>query len=438
MQASVETTQGLERRLTITVPAEKFDQELDGRLRQLAKTQRIDGFRPGKVPAKVIKKRFGAAVSQDVAGELMQRNFFEAIMAEKLNPAGAPALEPAARKEGEDFTFVATFEVYPEVSIGAFDELSVEKQVASVEDADLDNMLETLRKQHATWAVVDAAAEDDNQATIDFVGTIDGEEFDGGKAEAFKLVIGSGRMIPGFEEGVKGKKAGEEFDIDVTFPEEYHAENLKGKAAKFAIKLTQVEALELPEINEEFVKKFGVESGQVEDLKVEVGKNMKRELEQTLKNNTKEQVLDALVNANEIEVPKSLLANEVDVLRQQAMQRFGGQVDPKNMPELPAELFEEQAARRVKVGLLLGEVIKVNELKVEEARVTAIIENAASAYEDPQEVISYYQSNKEALQNIQNVALEEQAVEFILEKSKVVEKETTFEEVMNKAAANAQ
>ncbi|RJG42177.1 trigger factor [Motilimonas pumila] len=438
MQASVETTQGLERRLTITVPAEKFDQELDGRLRQLAKTQRIDGFRPGKVPAKVIKKRFGAAVSQDIAGELMQRNFFEAIMAEKLNPAGAPALEPAARQEGEDFTFVATFEVYPEVAIGAFDELSVEKQVASVEDADLDNMLETLRKQHATWSIVDAAAADDNQATIDFVGTIDGEEFEGGKAEAFKLVIGSGRMIPGFEEGVKGKKAGEEFDIDVTFPEEYHAENLKGKAAKFAIKLTQVEALELPEINEEFVKKFGVESGQVEDLKTEVGKNMKRELEQTLKNNTKEQVLDALVNANEIEVPKSLLASEVDVLRQQAVQRFGGQVDPKNMPELPAELFEEQAARRVKVGLLLGEVIKANELKVEEARVTTIIENAASAYEDPQEVISYYQSNKEALQNIQNVALEEQAVEFILEKSKVVEKETTFEEVMNKAAANAQ
>ncbi|MCE0557586.1 MULTISPECIES: trigger factor [unclassified Motilimonas] len=437
MQASVETTQGLERRLTITVPGENFDKELNSRLSQLAKTQRIDGFRPGKVPAKVIQKRFGAAVSNEVAGELMQRNFFEAIMAEKLNPAGAPALEPSERKAGEDFTFVATFEVYPEVALGDFAALEVEKKTATVTDADLDNMLVTLQKQHATWVEVDAPAADENQATIDFVGTIDGEEFDGGKAEGFKLAIGAGRMIPGFEDGVKGKKAGESFDIDVTFPEEYHAENLKGKAAKFAITLSKVEALELPEINEEFVKKFGVESGDIEALKAEVKKNMTRELEQTLKNSVKEQVLDAVVKANEIDVPKSLVASEVDVLRQQAMQRFGGQMDPKNMPELPAELFEEQAVRRVKVGLLLGEVIRSNELKVDEARVDAIIENAASAYEDPAEVVAYYKGNKEALQNIQNVALEEQAVEFILEKAKVVEKETTFDEVMNKAAANA-
>ncbi|MCE2570123.1 trigger factor [Motilimonas eburnea] len=437
MQASVETTQGLERRLTITVPGENFDKELDSRLRQLAKTQRIDGFRPGKVPAKVIKKRFGAAVSNEVAGELMQRNFFEAIMAEKLNPAGAPAFTPNERKEGDDFTFVATFEVYPEVALGDFSALEVEKKVASVTDADLDNMLVTLQKQHATWAEVDTAADDENQVTIDFVGSIDGEEFDGGKAEGFKLAIGSGRMIPGFEEGVKGKKAGESFEIDVTFPEDYHAENLKGKAAKFAITVSKVEALELPEVNEEFVKKFGVASGDLEELKAEVKKNMARELEQTLKNTVKEQVLDAVVNANEIDVPKALVANEVDVLRQQAMQRFGGQVDPKNMPELPAELFEEQAVRRVKVGLLLGEVIRSNELKVDEARVDAIIENAASAYEDPAEVVAYYKGNKEALQNIQNVALEEQAVDFVLEKAKVVEKEATFDEVMNKAAANA-
>lgn len=437
MQASVETTQGLERRLTITVPGEKFDKELDSRLRQIAKTQRIDGFRPGKAPAKVIQKRFGSAVSNEVAGELMQRNFFEAIIAEKLNPAGAPALTPNERKTGDDFTFVATFEIYPEVTLGDFAALEVEKKVATVTDADLDNMLVTLQKQHATWAEVDTAAADENQATIDFVGTIDGVEFDGGKAEGFKLAIGSGRMIPGFEEGVKGKKAGESFDIDVTFPEEYHAENLKGKAAKFAITLNKVEALQLPEINEEFVKKFGVESGDIEALKTEVKKNMARELEQTLKNSVKEQVLDAVVKANEIEVPKSLVASEVNVLRQQAMQRFGGQMDPKNMPELPAELFEEQAVRRVKVGLLLGEVIRSNELKVDEARVNAIIENAASAYEDPAEVVAYYKGNKEALQNIQNVALEEQAVDFVLEKAKVVEKETTFDEVMNKAAANA-
>ncbi len=437
MQVSVETTQGLERRLTITVPADNYDQELKNRLRQLAKTQRIDGFRPGKVPPSVIEKRYGKAVSQEVAGELMQRNFFEAVIAEKLNPAGAPALEPAERTSGEDFQFVATFEIYPEVALKELADIEVEKQTAAVGDEDLAKMVETLRKQHATWNEVEKAAADEDQVTVDFEGKVDGEIFEGGKADGFKLVLGSGRMIPGFEDGIQGKKAGEEFDVEVTFPEDYHAENLKGKAAQFAIKLTLVEELELPEITEEFVQKFGVESGDLEALKTEVKKNMVRELEQTLKNNVKEKVLDALLAANQIDVPKSLTDNEVNVLRQQAMQRFGGQMDPKNMPELPAELFEEQAIRRVKVGLLLGEVIKANELKVDDARVQSIIETTASAYEDPKEVVEYYNNNKEMLQNIQNVAMEEQAVELILEKAKVTEKEAAFDEVMNKAQAGA-
>lgn len=434
MQVSVESTQGLERVLTITVAAEAFDKEFDGRIRHLSKTQRVDGFRPGKVPASVITKRFGAAVEQEVAGEMMQRNFYEAIVAEKLNPAGAPAVAPTPRKKGEDFVFTATFEVYPEIALNALEELAVEKVDSAVEDADLDNMLVTLQKQHADWKEVKRKSKKDDQVTIDFEGSIDGETFEGGKAEGFKIVLGSDRMIPGFEKGIIGHKAGEEFTIDVTFPEEYHAENLKGKEAQFAITLTTVEQQILPELDEEFVKKFGIEDGDLEALKADVKKNMQRELEQVLKNTAKDNVLNALVESNEVEVPKALVEGEVNVLRKQAMERYGQNMDPKNMPELPAELFTEQAEKRVKVGLLLGEVIKTNELTVDQEKVTSLIENAASAYENPAEVVEYYKNNKELMQNMENVALEEQAVDFIIEKAKVTSVTKSFDELMNKPA----
>jgi trigger factor len=435
MQVSVEATQGLERTLNITVPADVFEKEYDSRIRHLSKTQRVDGFRPGKVPASVIAKRFGAAIEQEVAGEIMQRHFFEAVVAEKLNPAGAPQVAPQPRKKGEDFTFTATFEVYPEVTLAALEELAVEKESAEITDEDLDKMITTLRKQHATWTAVDREAANDDQVKLDFEGSIDGEVFEGGKAENFEIVLGSGRMIPGFEDGILGHKAGEEFTIDVNFPEEYHAENLKGKAAQFAIKLNAVEEQVLPEMTADFVKKFGVESGEVEDLKADVKKNMARELEQTLKNSVKDNVLTALVEANNIDVPKALVDGEVDVLRKQAVERYGQQMDPKNMPELPAELFTEQAEKRVKVGLVLGEVIKANELKVDEDKVTALIESAASAYENPAEVVEYYKNHKEMMQNMENVALEEQAIDFILEKAKVTEVNKSFDEVMNKTVA---
>lgn len=435
MQVSVESTQGLERTLTITVAAEVFEKEFDRRIRHLSKTQRVDGFRPGKVPASVIIKRFGPAIEQEVAGEVMQRNFFEAVMAEKLNPAGAPKVAPKARKKGEEFVFTATFEVYPEVTLMALEELAVEKETAEVTDADLDKMIETLRKQHATWKSVERKSENDDQVTLDFEGSIDGEIFEGGKAKGFQIVLGSNRMIPGFEAGIVGQKADSEFTIDVKFPDEYHAENLKGKDAKFAIKLTTVEEQILPEVTAEFVKKFGVEDGELATLKTDVKQNMLRELEQVLKNSAKDNVLTALVNSNEIEVPKALITSEVDVLRKQAMERYGKQMDPESLPELPAELFSEQAEKRVKVGLLLGEVIKVNELKVDQDKVSALIESAASAYENPTEVVEYYKNNKEMMQNMENVALEEQAVDFILGKAKVTDVNKAFDEVMNKTVA---
>lgn len=433
MQVSVETTKGLERRLTITVPAEKVDVAVKSRLQQLAKTQRVNGFRPGKVPVTVIQKRFGQAVRQEIAGEVMQRNFYEAIVQEKLNPAGMPAFELKKDSQGEDLEFVASFEVYPEVEIKDLSKIQVEKPVVEIADKDLDNMMDTLRKQHATWKEGKRKAKKDDRVTIDFVGTIDDEEFEGGKAEGFQLELGKGRMIPGFEDPIVGKKAGEEVVADVTFPEDYHAEKLKGKAAQFTIKVTKVEGLDLPEVNEEFAKLFGVEDGGVEALRAEVRKNMQRELEQTLKNQVKEQVLKGLLENNQVDLPKALVDQEINVLRQQALQRFGNQ-QQGNMPELPAELFEENARRRVSIGLLLGEVIKQKELKVDAAKVEALIETTASAYEDPAEVVSYYKTNKELMQQMNNIALEDQAVESVLAEAKVKEVKKAFDEIMNRQA----
>lgn len=436
MQVSVETTQGLERRLTITVPAEQVTGEVNNRLRQLAKTRRIDGFRPGKAPLTVIKKMFGPSVEADVAGDLMQRNFFEAVMSEKLNPAGMPTMEPAPIKAGEDFTFTATFEVYPEVAVTGLDAVAVEKPQAEVTDADLDKMIDTLRKQHADWTEADRAAEDGDRVTMNFVGSVDGEEFEGGKADDFVLVLGSGRMIPGFEDGLLGKKAGDEFTIEVTFPEEYHAENLKGKPASFAITLTKVEAQQLPELTEEFVKRFGIADGTVDGLKAEVRKNMERELAQALKASVKEQVIDGLLEQNAIDVPQSLIDSEVDTLRKQALQRFGG-LDAKNAPQLPAELFKDQAERRVRVGLILGELIKANEIKADDAKVQEIIASMASAYEDPAEVVAYYNDNPQLLENVRSLAVEDQAIEFVLAQAKVTDKQVSFDEVMNKPGMGA-
>ena len=432
MQVTVETLEGLERRLNITVPAANIEDAVTAELRNIAKNRRFDGFRKGKVPMKMVAKMYGKAVRQDVMGEVMQRHFIEAIVKEKINPAGAPTFAPVENNEGADLVFNATFEVYPEVELKGLENITVEKPAVEVKDADVAEMIETLRKQQATWTEVDTAADAGSRATIDFVGSIDGEEFEGGKAENFPLEMGAGRMIPGFEDGIVGKTAGMEFEIDVNFPEDYHAENLKGKAAKFAIKVNKVEARELPELNEEFVAKFGATDG-VEGLKAEVRKNMERELKQAVKNRIKEQAIDGLVNENNIDVPSALIDQEIGVLRQQAAQRFGGNTEAAD--QLPRELFEEQAKRRVVVGLLLGEVIKTEELKADDEKVKAIIEEMATAYEDPSEVIAYYEQNEQMMNNMRNVALEEQAIDAIIAKAQVSDKEVSFNELMNQQPA---
>ncbi|MGL5007661.1 MAG: trigger factor [Plesiomonas sp.] len=433
MHVSVETTQGLERRMTITVAADVIETAVRNELQRMAKNVRVDGFRKGKVPMSLVTKRYGQSVRQDVVGEVMQRNFIDAIIKEKINPAGAPTFMPNQMVEGQDFSFAVTFEVYPEITLKGLETIAVEKPVVDVTDADVANMIDVLRKQQATWKATDRAAEAEDRVTVDFTGSVDGEVFEGGKATDFALAMGQGRMIPGFEEGIVGHKAGEEFTIDVTFPAEYHAENLKGKAAQFAIVLKQVEERELPELTVEFVQRFGVADGSIDGLKAEIRKNMTRELSTAVKNRVKTQVLDGLLAANEFDIPTPLIDGEIDVLRQQAAQRFGAQGNKAF--ELPRELFEEQARRRVQIGLLLGEVIKTSEMKADDVRVNALIEEMASAYEDPSEVVAYYAKNEELMNNMRNVALEEQAIDAVLAKANVTEKAATFDELMNQAPA---
>lgn len=429
MQVSVETTQGLGRRVTITVPAADIQKAVDSELKKAAKTVRIDGFRKGHVPMSMVKQRYGMSVLNDVLGDLMQRNFINAIIENKVNPVGAPDYKPEQYKEGEDFVYSVEFEVFPEIELKDLESIEVVKPIVTVKDEDVDNMLETLRKQQAEWKDKEGEVAAEDRVTVDFNGSIDGEEFEGGKAEDFVLAMGQGRMIPGFEEGLIGHKAGEEFTIDVTFPEDYHAENLKGKKAQFAINLKKVEERELPELTEAFIKRFGIADGSVDGLRAEVRKNMERELKNAIRTRVKSQVIDGLVKANEVDVPAAAVDSEIEVLQRQAAQRFGG--DEKQALQLPRELFEEQAKRRVIVGLLLGEVINSNELKAEDERVKALIDEMASAYEDPSEVVEFYNKNEQLMNNIRNLALEEQAVEKILATAKVTEKETNFTELMN-------
>ena len=429
MQVSVETTQGLERRATITVPADVIENEVKRLLKDEYRNRRINGFRKGKVPPNVLQKLFGKEARARAASNLMQSKYFEAMIQEKINPVGMPAIEPKVNEEGQDLQFVATFEVYPEVKVAALDKLAVEKPDVEVTDKDVDTMLDTLRKQHASWKEIKRKSKKGERITIDFTGSVDGEEFEGGKATDFALELGEGRMIPGFEDQIIGMKTGEEKTITVTFPEDYHAENLKGKEAQFVIVAKKVEERDLPELTDEFVSLFGIKDGGVDALKAEVRKNMERELKNAVQSKVKEQVLKGLVEHNDVDLPKAMVDQEIDVLRRQAMQRFGG--NQAQLPQLPADLFEEQAKERVKVGLLLGEVIRGNELKVDEKKVDEIIENNASAYEDPAEVIAYYKGNEEMMQQIRNVALEEQAIEFILSQAKVKAKKTSFDELMN-------
>ncbi|MFM7784410.1 MAG: trigger factor, partial [Gammaproteobacteria bacterium] len=323
MQVSVEITSGLGRRLTIGVPAERIESEVNARLEKAARTVRIKGFRPGKVPVKVVRQRFGAGVRQEVLGEVMTQSFYEAVRQEDLRPAGQPTIEPRSMADGHDLEFTASFEVYPEIDLVDFARINLEKPVAEVQDADVDRMIEVLRNQQATWAAVERPAASGDRVNIDFLGRRDGEAFEGGTAKGSELVLGSGRMVPGFEAGIEGMAAGETRTIDITMPEDYHAEALKGAAVQFEITVNSVSARELPELEDGFFQRFGVTEGGMDAFRVEVRSNMERELRQALRNKLKARVLDSLLERTEVEVPLSLVAQEIVSLRRQALRQFG-------------------------------------------------------------------------------------------------------------------
>ena len=432
MQVSVENTSALERRMTIGVPAERIETEVNKRLQQTARKAKIPGFRPGKVPMSVIRQRYEDGARQEALGDLIQATFYEAVVEQKLNPAGAPSVEPKTFEKGKDLEYVATFEVFPEFSVAGFESVTVERLSADVADSDLDNMLEILRKQNVRYEAADRAAASEDQLNIDFVGKIDGEAFAGGSATGTQLVLGSGRMIPGFEDGLVGAKAGEERVLNLTFPEDYQNLELAGKTAEFTVTVNTVSAPTLPELNETFFKQFGIKETNIEGFRTEVRKNMERELRQAIKSKVKNQVMDGLLAANPIEVPKALLENEVNRLRVQAVQQFGGNIKPD---QLPAELFEEQAKRRVELGLIVAEVVKQFDLKPDDTRVRELIQEMASAYQEPEQVVAWYYKNEQQMNEVRSVVLEEQVVDTVLQKASVTDKAVSYEEAVKPVEA---
>ncbi len=418
--------------MSVTVPASQLESQVNNRLQQTAKKAKIAGFRPGKVPMSEIKRRFGQEAERDAVGDLIQKSFYEAVVEQKLNPAGSPSIEPKSIEAGKDLEYVAVFEVFPEFTVAGFEGITVERLSAEVADADLDKMLDILRKQNTRFEVADRAAQNEDQLNIDFVGKVDGEVFAGGSAKGTQLVLGSGRMIPGFEEGLVGAKAGEERVLNLTFPEDYQNLDLAGKTAEFTVTVNTVSEPKLPELNEEFFAQFGIKESGIDGFRTEVRKNMERELRQAIKSKVKNQVMDGLLATNPIEVPKALLSNEVDRLRVQAVQQFGGNIKPD---QLPAELFEEQAKRRVVLGLIVAEVVKQFDLKPDEARVREMIQEMASAYQEPEQVVSWYYKNEQQLNEVRSVVLEEQVVDTVLQKASVTDKSVSYEEAVKPVEA---
>lgn len=433
MQVSIETTSGLQRVMTIGVPADQVEKTVTEELKRIAKGQKVDGFRKGKpLPPKVAKRMFGKQARLEAVYQQMQQTFFEAVQKEEVKLAGMPQFEPTVDEEGKDLEFKASFEVYPEIELADFSSIEVEQKTAEVSDKDIDTMLETLQKQNANWNDSTDAAADGDRVIIDFEGIIDGEVFEGGSATDYTLTLGSNSMIPGFETGLVGAKAEEEKTLDLNFPEDYHKEDLKGKAVQFKVTVKTVQKPELPEMTPEFFKTFGVEAESEDEFRAEVRKNMERELKRALESITKQQVVDGLIANNEIDVPESIIEQEIDRLRQQAVQQFGGAeyMDPSR---LPAELFHDQAKKRVQIGLLMNAVIDSNDIKPSDDKVNEIIEEMAVTYENPQEVRDYYANNAEQKSQVEALALEAQVVDKVLATAKVSQAEGTYEEIIQAA-----
>lgn len=427
MQVSVESVEGLQRRMTVEVPVEKVDQAVESRLKSMARTVRMDGFRPGKVPLKVLRQRFGQQAKQEAYGELIQSTFHEATVQEQLKPAGEPRIE--LKEADEVFGYIAEFEVMPEVALSDLDGAELKRDVAEVTEDDVHSMIEKLRKQRTTWNAVDRPAQDEDQVKVSFVGTIDGEAFEGGSAEDVPLVLGSGMMIDGFEQAIHGAEPGSSLSIDLEFPEDYRVEDLAGKPVTFDITVKEVLEPVLPHIDEDFAKALGVTEGTEEALREEVRGNMKRELAQRLRAQLKQNVMTLLLEKHDFDIPSVMIDSEAQRMKEhsrQEMERSGQQ----GGVDLPLDAFKEDAERRVKLGLILAELVKVEGLKVDEARLRELAVEQASAYENPDEVVNFYLTDRGARESLENLALEDAVVDWACGKADVQDSSTTFEDVM--------
>ena len=413
--------------MEVQVPAAQIDKAVDERLQRLSRTVRMKGFRPGKVPVKVVRQQFGQQVRQEVLGDVMQSSFAEAVEQEKLTPAGGPRIEPINIGEG-DLKYRAVFEIVPQIQLQGLDTLPVERPVADVSTSDIDAMIENLREQKPTFASVEREARTTDRVTVDFNGTIDGQPFEGGSGQDIPIVLGAGRMLADFEAGLVGARSGEQRTISLTFPQNYGAPALAGKRADFAIAVKSVEERHLPELDDEFCKAYGVEQGGITQLRSEVEENMRRELSDAIRARLKKQVLDGLAAANPIELPKSMIDAQVRDLQIDAGRRMGAR-DASQLP--PPDAFQDAARRRVQLSLLVGEVIKTANIQVNQAQVQARFQELAQQYPDAVQAVEQYRTNPQMRRQMEAAVLEDQVVDWLLERARVTDKQSSFKELMN-------
>lgn len=428
MQVSVETTSALERRMQIQVPAQQVDQAINQRLQSLSRTVKLKGFRPGKVPVTVVKQQFGAQVRQEVIESLVQSTFAKAVSEQKLNPAGGPRIEDFSAEAGQDLRYRAIFEVYPEFELQGVEQMKITRPVVEVAEGDIDAMIENLRRQQATYVKVDRAADDNDRVTVDFEGKLDGQPFEGGSGTNVPVVIGAGRMLLDFEAGLKGVRAGDAKEFPLNFPAEYAAQNLAGKQAIFSVKVLSVEEQQLPEINDEFCKRFGIEEGGIAKLREAIAENMRRELADNIRARLRQQLFEGLLAANTIELPNSLVQAQVQDLQMEAGRRMGAR-EASQLP--PAEQFQDAARRRVALGLLVGAAIKTGGLVADRNKVQAKLQDFVQQYQDPLQALKSYRENPDAQRQLENLVLEEQVIDWLLERAQVSDQPGSFKEVMN-------
>ena len=434
MQVSIETLEGLERRMTVQVPSETVAQAVAKKLNDLRKTVKIDGFRPGKVPLKVVQQKFGGHVRQEVIGDVIESSYHQAITQENVRPAGMPNIESVNSEGKEDMSYTATFEIYPEIEKINFESITIEKPIVKIDDQNLETMIQKLREQRKEWTEVSRAADKGDQVLVDFEGRIDGELFEGGAGKDMAVEIGAGQMLAEFEAGLNGILAGEEKLVEVNFPEDYHGKDVAGKTARFSLKATRVSEAILPEIDAALAKTFGIEDGDLDKFRADIRANMEKELAQKLKLHMKQIALAGLLDENQIIAPSALVVGEVKSLKMQAAERMGQDLESFDPSSIPDSLFEEEAGKRVRTGLLLGEVIKSENIQLDQNLLESTLTEMAAAYEQPEQMIEYYRQNKDARTSLEAMVLEEQVVSHILSKARVTEKETSFEEMMDKSS----